>query len=131
MANNKIQRPKIKINNNDNNKLNTNKKQSEKNIKYVNSANNIFNNVIIFGPHKLNKSRNSSKLNVDKEKEKKNSLNKQNNINFDENKNQILTVMNELEKKQTKPKDVVVKYFTNNEEEKEFNTNYYDRFNLK
>ena len=64
-------------------------------------------------------------------KKRKNSLNKQNNIYFDENKNQILTPLNELEKKQTKPRDVVIKYFTNNEEEKEFNTNYYDRFNLK
>ena len=94
MPNNKIQWTKIKINNNDNNKLNTNKKEFEKNIKYINSANNIFNNIIILRSHKLNKSRNSSKLNVDKEKEKKNCLNKENNINFDENKNQILTPLN-------------------------------------
>ena len=38
--------------------------------------------------------------------------------------------MNELEKKQPKPKDVVIKYYSNNKEEKEFNTNYYDRFNI-
>ena len=40
-----MQRPKIKISDNVNNKLNIHNKQSEKNIKYVNIANIIFNNV--------------------------------------------------------------------------------------
>ena len=129
VPNNKTQRPKIKINDNDTNKLNTNKKQ-EKNIKYVNSANNIFNNVIAFGPHKLNKSRNNSKLNNDKEKAKKKELNKQNNIYFDEIKNQIFAPLNELEKKQKNPNDIV-KYYTNNKEERKTNTkfNIYNNYN--
>ena len=129
VPNNKIQKPKIKINDNDTNKLNTNKKQ-EKNIKYVNSANNIFNNVIAFGPHKLNKSRNNSKLNNDKEKAKKKELNKQNNIYFDEIKNQIFAPLNELEKKQKNPNDIV-KYYTNNKEERKTTTkfNIYNNYN--
>lgn len=120
LVNNKLQRPKIKISDNDNNKLNINKKNFEKNIKYVNSANNIFNNV--FGPHKLNKSRNNSKLNFEKEKGKKNDFNKQ-------NLEEMFTPLNELEKKQPNPHEIV-KYLTNNKEERKTNIIYNDKLNV-
>ena len=129
LPNNKIQKPKIKIDDNDNNKLNTNKQIINENIRYVNSANSIFNNVIIFDSYNLNKSRNNSKSNLNKEKGKKKDTNKQSNKCFDEINNKFLTPLNELEKKGANPNDII-KYNSNKKDDRSANTNLNDKLNL-
>ena len=129
LADIKIQRPKIIINDYDNNsKLNANLKQLEKKIKYVKSTNNIFNNVKIFGSQKMNKNRNSNSR-VNKEKENNNELTRQNNIYLGLIKNKDLVPLSEFEKIKENPNNIV-KYYTNSNEERKIKYIYNDKLNV-